>query len=310
MFQLYKKRNFGDYISDTFLFLKIYGKHFFKNYFILNGGLLLLLTVLFYFIFKIYFEALFTSLNSNDPSFFENYFNNNIALVVTVFIVCFLLFIFLALLNFAYPTLYLSLLDKHQSTQFTIKDCLHIFKEKAFKIIIFFFTLLLLSFTVGIFIAAIVAALFFIVIGIPLLFILAPTLIAIVNVSFYIYMNNNIGVFQAFGQGIQYVKQNFLAISGSTLVIYIIIQVASTVFTMIPYLFGFINLVTTVEKSPETINAFGIIMIIVLCVGFIGTMILNNLLFINSGLIYYSGKEQNENIFESSTIDQIGQHHE
>ena len=90
MFQLFKKRNFSDYISDTFSFFRITGKHFFKNYFIINGTLLILLMVLTYFVFKVYFEMMFANIGSSAPNFLEDYFNNNIGLIIGVFLLFFL----------------------------------------------------------------------------------------------------------------------------------------------------------------------------------------------------------------------------
>ena len=52
MFQLYKKRDFNELVSDTFDFFKIHGKNYFKNYFIINGGFLLILVVLLYFVYE------------------------------------------------------------------------------------------------------------------------------------------------------------------------------------------------------------------------------------------------------------------
>ena len=37
MFEFYKRRDFGGLISDSFAFFKIYGKNYFKNYFLING---------------------------------------------------------------------------------------------------------------------------------------------------------------------------------------------------------------------------------------------------------------------------------
>jgi hypothetical protein len=310
MFQLYKNRNFSDLISDTFSFLKIYGKHYFKNYFIINGSLLLVLMVLFYVIFKVYFDVLFSNMNNQDPSFLMNYFNDNSGIVIGVFCLLGLLFIFMAMLNFAFPTIYFYLYEKNNGTNFTAKDCLNTIKGKMGKIAIFFLALLLLTFTVGVLIFGLVFALFFIFIGIPLLIIIGPAIINVVNLSFYIYMNSEIGVFQAFSKGIEYLRQKFWPAIGSSLIIYIIIQVASYIFTMIPYSFAIFSLFSSENKNVEDFSFFGIIMVIVMCIAFVGTMVLNNLIFINSGLIYYSIKEDNENIYSRSTIDQIGQHEE
>jgi hypothetical protein len=52
VFQLYKKRDFSAYIGDTMQFLKQFRKDFFRNYMVINGALLLVVCVIYYFLFK------------------------------------------------------------------------------------------------------------------------------------------------------------------------------------------------------------------------------------------------------------------
>jgi hypothetical protein len=52
VFQLYKKRDFSAYIGDTMQFLKQQGKDYFRNYLVINGALLLVVCVIYYFLFK------------------------------------------------------------------------------------------------------------------------------------------------------------------------------------------------------------------------------------------------------------------
>ena len=61
MFQVFKKRDFSQLVGDTFSFFKLEGKNYFKNYFIINGGLLLILVVALYFLIKFFFEGTFAA---------------------------------------------------------------------------------------------------------------------------------------------------------------------------------------------------------------------------------------------------------
>ena len=79
MFQLFKERNFSDYINDTFLFFKVQGKHFFKSYFTINGPFLLIAVVLIYFFTKIYMDFVFSMISGGavvEENYFGNYFLN------------------------------------------------------------------------------------------------------------------------------------------------------------------------------------------------------------------------------------------
>lgn len=310
MFQLFKKRTFSDYISDTFTFFKENGKHFLTHYFIINGVLLLVLLTLSYFLFKVYFEVLFSNIGTNVPNFLEDYFNNNIGLIVGVFLFFIIVLLFVSLISYSYPIVYLQLFAKKKGTNFDTREIIQLLKAKLGKMVIFFLVLIGLSFTVGFVVLALIFALMFVVIGIPLAIILIPALLALIQISFYDYMNEEIGVFEAFGRGFAKLKQNFWPITGSTIVMYVIIQTVSTIFIAIPYIFGMVQLFTDVQSqgspSAETFSVFGIMMVIVMCISILVSFILNNVLIVNSGIIYYSLKDENEDISILSDIDLIG----
>jgi hypothetical protein len=90
---------------------------------------------------------------------------------------------------------------------------------------------------------------------------------------------------------------------------YIIIQVTMTVFTMIPYAFGMVSMVTSLEQNPgstEGLATFGIMMAIIMVITILMSYILNNLMLINQGLAHYSRRENDENIIAQDSIDLIG----
>jgi hypothetical protein len=309
MFQLFKKRNFSDYISDTFTFFKVTGKHFFKNYFIINGTLLMLLMVLTYFVFKVYFEMLFANIGSSAPNFLEDYFNNNIGLIVGVFLVFFLLIMFISLINYAFPVVYMDLYEKHKGNHFESKEIIAELKSKFGKMIIFFLVIFLLGITAGLLMMGLLFALMFILIGFLLALILGPALLAFIQLSFYEYMNSKIGVFDALGKGFHYLKQNFWPIIGSTIVMYFIVQIVISIFSMVPYIIGVASIFTTIENqgSPEeSLSFFSVMMVVFMCLAMLFSYILNNLLVVNNGIIYYSLREQNENRNTINDIDLIG----
>ena len=309
MFQLFKKRNFSDYISDTFSFFRITGKHFFKNYFIINGTLLILLMVLTYFVFKVYFEMMFANIGSSAPNFLEDYFNNNIGLIIGVFLLFFLLIMFISLINYAFPIVYMNLYDKHKGNHFESKEIIAELKSKFGKMLIFLLVLFLLGMTAGLIILGLVVALMFILVGFLLLIILGPALLAFVQLSFYEYLNAEIGIFNALGKGFDKLKQNFWPIIGSTIVMYFIVQIVISIFSMVPYIIGIASVFTSIENqgSPEeSLSFLSIMMVVFMCLAMLFSYILNNLLVVNSGIIYYSLREQNENRNTINDIDLIG----
>ncbi|WP_035655900.1 hypothetical protein [Flavobacterium filum] len=309
MFQLFKKRNFSEYISDTFLFFKENGSHFFRNYFIINGALLILLVALSYFVFKVYFELIFSNIGSTSTNFLDDYFNNNVGLIIGVFIVFFLLILFVSLVNYTFPVLYLKLLEQHKGQHFDTKEIIDEFKSSFGKVVIFFLVIFLLSITVGLLIMGLLVAMMFILIGFVVAIILIPALIAFVQFSFYEYMNAEIGVFDALGKGYSKLTQNFWPIVGSTIIMYVIIQIVVSIFSVIPYVIGIASMFTSLENQSsqeEAFSTFGIMMVIVMCISILLSYILNNLLIVNNGVIYYSLREENENKNTINDIDLIG----
>lgn len=309
MFQLFKKRNFSDYISDTFTFFKVTGKHFFKNYFIINGTLLILLMVLTYFVFKVYFEMMFANIGSSSPNFLEDYFNNNIGLIIGVFLLFFLLIVFISLINYSFPVIYMNLYEKKKGNNFETNEIVAELKSKFGKIVIFFLVIFLLSITAGLIIMGLIIAMMFILIGFVLALILVPALLAFVQLSFYEYMNSEIGVFDALGKGFEKLKQNFWPIVGSTVVMYFIIQIVISIFSMVPYVIGIASMFSSIENGnpqEESLSFFSIMMVLFMCFAMLFSYILNNLLVVNNGIIYYSLREQNENKTTLSDIDLIG----
>ncbi len=226
-----------------------------------------------------------------------------------MFLFFLIVILFVSLVNYAFPIIYLQLYEKHKGCNFETLDLIKAMKAKIGKIILFFLALVGLSLTAGLLLMAIVFALFFVIIGIPLAIIGIPALMAWVQLSFYEYLNEDMGILEAYGRGFDKLKQQFWPIVGSTLIMYMIIQTIATVFIAIPYIIGVIDMVTNIENQQTDADAFSffsIMMVIVMCISILVSYILNNIMIINGGIIYYSLRDQNENITTLSDIDQIG----
>ena len=145
MFQLFKKRDFGEYISDTFQFFKQTGKHYFKSYFTISGGLLLVLVFVSYFLFQVYFDF-FLNLNSttNNVNLLKNFTQNNSVSILFIGFLIFLFFILLSILNYSIPVIYLQLYEERKGNNFETSDILKVFKANFGRIVIFFLGLIFL----------------------------------------------------------------------------------------------------------------------------------------------------------------------
>ncbi|MES2748467.1 MAG: hypothetical protein V4648_08805 [Bacteroidota bacterium] len=311
MFQLFKERNFSDYINDTFLFFKVNGKHFFKNYFTINGPFLLIAVVLIFFFMKIYMDFLFSMISGGavvQENYFGNYFSANLGVIISVLIGALLFFLIISLFQFTFPVVYLDLLDSKKGADFTTKDILIGMKQRIPKILKFVIGAIFILFPIFTIVFGLLVALCFIIVGFPLLFIMAPAMFSFMHLTFYYYMNSEESFFNAIGDAFDTVKGQFWPIVGTTAVMLVIIQIVNTIFTMIPYLFGIASMFTTIESGPteKTFSTVSIMMSIVMVVSVIVGYILNNLLLINQGMIYYSHIENSESSISNDSIDLIG----
>ncbi|WP_348813636.1 hypothetical protein [Flavobacterium maritimum] len=312
MFVLFKKRGFSEYISDTITFFKTFGKHYFKNYFIINGGFLLILMVLIYFIFKVYWEVIFSSLENPNANYLESYFADNAALFIGSLLLFVTLAVILSLLNFAFPVLYLQLIEKNNGNNFTTSDLIMSLKENFGRLLIFFLGFAFIIIPAMMVVFVLTFLMIFILIGIPLLFIIGPAFLAWMTLSFHDYLIQKTGFFESLKNGFNLVKQQFWVIVGTTFIMALLIQIIQGILSIIPYFIGIIFIFTTGNSSGfdnpnmENLSAMGILMAVVMVLSIVLSYFFNNFLIINQGLIYYSLREENENNTPKSQIDLIG----
>ena len=306
MFQLFKKRDFSDYVSDTFQFFRETGKHYLKNYFTICGILLMVLVILSYFLLQVYFDFFlnFGRLNNNQD-FFQAYIENHFAVIIFGAVFMFLFIILLSMLNYSIPVIYMDLYAKNNGDNFGSKDILTRFKAQFGRILIFFLGLIFIVTPLLILIFVLLVLLCFIIVGIPLLLLAIPTAVSWITLSFYEYLNHDKSFFKALGSGFTHIKNQYFPNIGSLMIMYIIVQITMSVFTMFPYAFGMASIFSTrnIEEGSSTIK---ILLTIVTVVSILMSYVLNNLLFVNQGLVYYSRREYDDNISSKDSIDLIG----
>ncbi len=314
MFELYKKRDFNAYFSDTIDFFKRFGKHYFKNYFIINGIFLMILVVLIYFISKVYMEVIFSSLHSNNPNpnFIENYFNNNIALCLIFFGFFVLVSIFLSLLGITYPIVYLQLLDGYKNNDFTTSEIIDRIKHNIGRLFLFFIGTVFIIIPIALITFTVLILLCFVLIGIPLLIISIPFFMSWVSQSYFAFVVERKSFFSCLTSSFKSIKQKFWIVVGTTLFMQFAIQTIQGSITMVVYLAGIAVVMvsshnfadTSAFTENPTIVAICVTLVFVLLV--LMSYILNNILIVNQGIMYYSLLEENENRSTKSQIDLIG----
>lgn len=314
MFELYKKRDLSANFSDTTTFFKSFGKHYFKNYFVINGIFLMVLVVLIYFISKIYMEVLFSGITNvqNNPNYLMAYFNNNMLLIIGGFILTFLLIIILSMLNISFPVIYLKLFEKKNSTDFSTQEIINGLKQNVGKMIVFFLGCLFILMPLAFIVFGLLALLCLILIGIPLIIIAATAFISWLTLSYYEYIIKDVGFFTALSNGFGLVKEKFWVIVGTTFLMMMLVQIIQGFITMIPYILSMIWMFVSTQdiqaqaSRAGTFSTMGIILAVIMVFSVLLSYIFNNFILISQGLIYYGLQEEKENNSTKSQIDLIG----
>ena len=312
MFQLYKKRDFSALVGDTFNLFKLEGKNYFKNYFIINGGLLLLLVVILYFFMKIFLDGAFTAARTNNDKAFLNTILSDLPLFIGFGFGMILLIILASLINYIYPVAYLKLIEENQDRN--TQNLIQYIKSKIGKTILFYILSIFVAIPILFIIMALTFLLVFVIIGIPLLFILIPAYTSWISLSYYHYISTDAGYFEALIKGYELLRSKFWPVIGSNFVMQTIVQITLGILIMVPYFIGIASILVNpegMEQNPEKAFSFVTIMLtVIMIISILFNYTLQNIILINQGIIYYSIREEQENISVISSIDSIGTNEE
>ena len=310
--QLYKSRGFSEFFQDTFTFLKHNGKHYFKHFFIINGIFLLILMVLGYFVTKFYSEFLFSGVlqGGNSNTVFDDYMNENFGVFILLMILFVIVGLIAGLISYSYTAIYLKLYSENDGKNFETQEIIQAYKQNIGNLFMFLVCgvllgiPLVLALGIGIFVLAIT------IIGFLLMPVLIGAFSLFYNMTLMEYLQQKRGIWDSFGYAWTLMTKKFWAAVGSVGIFYLMAYVAQNVITIIPYMFFMGSMFTTIPEgnaNPQEIGAsFMVLMLAVFFISFIIGTILNNITQLNQGIVYYSLKEDNENINTKSVIDQIG----
>lgn len=317
MMQFYKNRDFGTFISDSFGFFRIYGKNYFKNYILLNGLLLILMVVVVIFGYWELLMQIFGSNMSGNSSYLENYFEDNLGMFIVVGLLTFVLFVVLMIVNYLYPVFYLKRLAAGE-TKISMDDILTDFKNNTKKIGILCLGMIFIVTPPAFIVLGVSYALVLVLIGIPIMLFVFPTVMNIVNFLMYDVFNSKRGFFESLSYSIRaqfsYAngreKSPYWKYWGATLVLFIIMYVITTIFTMIPMVIFFATMMTTepdgnFEQNPFS-GVMGILFFVMYGFSLLVSFFLSNLMYVNSGLIYYDSRRDLHQQVELAEIDTIG----
>ena len=310
--QLYKSRDFSAFFQDTFAFLKLNGKHYFKHFFIINGIFLLILMVIGYFIMEFYSDFFFGGVlqGGNSNTAFDDYMNENFGIFILLMLIFVVVGLIAGLISYSYTAIYLKLYSENDGKNFETQQIVQTYKQNIGKLFIFLVCVILigiplvLALGIGIFILAIT------IIGFLVMPILIGAFSLFYNMTLMEYLEHKRGIWDSFGYAWTLMTKKFWAAVGSVGIFYLMAYVVQNVITFVPYMFFLGDMFTTTQQvnpNPEDIGAsFMVLMLVIFFITFIVGAILNNITQLNQGIVFYSLKEDNENTNTKSVIDQIG----
>lgn len=315
--QFYKKRDFGTFITDSFTFFKLYGKNYFKNFILLNGLLLILMVVVIIFGYKEFLGAFFGSTMGGQSYYFEQFLNDNLGMLILCGVLLFILSTALMTINFLFPVFYMKRIAEGK-TDIKADDLLSDFKSNGKKVAAAYFGLTFLVLPVAFVIFGISYILIFIIIGLVLMLFVGPTLLNIIIFLCFDYFNGKRGFFESLSYAVRSQfsypngreKSPYWKYWGATTIMTVLFYIVSIFFSSVPMILFFMKLSTTApdaqfESNPFS-GSFGIVFFIVYGISSIISTLLMNVLYINSGLMYYDSRTDLHQKMELAEIDTIG----
>lgn len=309
--QLYKSRSFSDFFQDTFGFLKVHGKHYFKHFFIINGVFLLILLAMGYFFTTFYSDILFGGLSSGQStSELDSFINENLGLFIILCLAFCVVGVTAGIVSYAYTPIYLKLYAENNGTNFSTKNIINIYKSSIGKLFIYIICSIILAIPLLIVFMIGAVALTITIIGILALPLLVGAFVLFYTMALMEYLENKKGIWECYSYSWTLLTSKFWAAVGCVGIFYLMSYILQYIIQIISSIFSMGSLFLDAETSTVSPNEVGstitIFMIIVFFLSFALSTILGIIIQLNQGIIFYSLKEDNENINTKDIIDQIG----
>lgn len=316
MFLLFQKRDFSALLSDSFTFLKLEGKNYFKHFLKLCGIPLFLALIFIYLLADVGVTSAVSAnayAGANPERIFSELFEEHLGIGLLALGGLFLVALIMGIICYSYPILYLKNLAAATSEPADQTVIGKQIKEKLGQIIVFFlgttfiiFPLIIISFYLSV-------LLVFLIVGIPILILMIPTVYSVLTLAFYEYLTRNVGFFTAYGNAIKYVRYNYWSILGNTFIFYIITSMITFIPSFIIQMFVigggmFFDPQVSDNQLMTSAITWGIVLLYFVYI-LLGTLA-QNIMFINQGIIFYSEREKEENFFTKRKIDSIGSNNE
>ena len=319
--QFYQKRDFGSLISDTFTFFKENGKNYFKNYILINGLLLILLVVLVVIGYRELFSQLLGSNTQGQNYFFEAYFQENKWMLILVTMAVFIIFLAVSMISYTYPILYMKRLSETGNKNITTDEILSDLKNNLGRFFKLLIGLLFIVTPIAFVLIGFTYLLILILIGLFLLVLVLPTIMNVVNFLMYDYFHTKKSFFKSLSYALRAQfsypngreKAPFWKYWGSTIVIYLVIQTITSIFTVIPMVIMIATTFTIPQENGDLQQnpfngSMGVFFLLIYAVSLLLSFLMMNILYVCAGFQYYDSRTDLHRNVDLSEIDTIGTH--
>jgi hypothetical protein len=305
-FQLYKQRKFNDFLNDTTQFFRLFGGDYLKKYVLINGGIILLMCVLFYFATKYFMVS--ESLSGRLMQDFASGIGEGWGTVLVFALVTLAVGLAYVVFSFGFPNAYFdNLAENGSSEKISPSDILKGIGHVAGDVLLFLVISLFTFFPLYILLAIVSGFLMPFVVGYFILAIGGCFLLSWCNLSLIVYVRDHYaGYFDSFAKGWKILVSSFKHIVGANMVLCLILYLFQMLVTLLPTVVAAVFFITSGKSSFS--ESFPILLDFVYIFVIISVSVLTNVFFVQQYLIYFSSVEKEENIQAISELDSIGQH--
>lgn len=240
-------------------------------------------------------------------------------LIFAVIIVT-VLFLAVTMVSYSFPVLYMKRLSETGNKNIKTDEILDDLKKNIGRFLKLFLGLIFIVMPLLMIAVGISMALMIVLIGFFILLLLGPALVNVVNFLMFDYFHTKKGFFESLSYAVraQFSYKNgrekspFWKYWGSTILLYLIIQIITSVFTFIPLVFMSASAMTMPGTGGAGQNPFegtmGILFFVIYGVSILVSFMMMNLVLVNSGLQYYDSRTDLHRNLDLSEIDTIGTH--
>ncbi len=309
--QLYQSRGFNEFFSDSFDFIKLHGKHFFKHFFTITGALLIVLSIVSYYFTKVYAEAVVSGITNGSNPFkvLDNFMNENFGIFILSIIVIIVVSLFFGLIIYSFTPIYFKLYEERGGANFEMADIIKRYKAQSGKLLSFLGYGILLAIPLGIafFISAFILTITIIgILAIPMVVALFTSLY---HMTLLEQLDNKRSFWDSFGYAWTLITSKFWHVVGALGILYLISYVVQLGVNLIQSIFQTASVLTDVTPQsvlePQSL-ATTIIALLLFFITFLVSTSLATFIQVCQSIVYFSLKEEKENINTVSEIDQIG----